>query len=179
MKTLENMKKLLGLIFFTFVLYSFSNPFLNNCKDLKGNILDSLSGDFNHNSKIDKILILKRNENLIFQIYEDGNNTPKVNSNKTLYRIGDINCSEKTDFVFLSFENNIITIMQEFGSASPDGFCSAYITNAHNEYVIDSISIDRKRWGTEKVTLERKSKKINKKIEKTNLVKEFNTLFEN
>ncbi len=69
--------------------------------------------------------------------------------------------------------------MQEFGSTSPDGFCSAYITNAQNEYVIDSISIDRKRWGTEKVTLERKSKKISKPIQKTNLLKEFNKLFKN
>ena len=173
------MTKLLGLLFFTFLLYSFSIPYLDNCKELQDNIIDSLSGDFNHNSKIDKILVLKRNENLIFQIYEDGNKTPKVNSNKTLYRIGDINGSEKTDFVFLSFENNIITVMQEFGSTSPDGFCSAYITNAQNEYVIDSISIDRKRWGTEKVTLERKSKKISKPIQKTNLVKEFNKLFKN
>lgn len=173
------MKKLLGLLFFTFLLYSFSNPYLNNCKGLQDNILDSLCGDFNHNSKMDKILILKKNENLIFQIYEDGNKIPKVNSNRTLYRIGDINGSEKTDFVFLSFENNIITIMQEFGSARPDGFCSAYISNANDEYIIDSISIDRKKWGTEELTLERKSKKISKQIRKTNLVKEFNKLFKN
>jgi len=174
------MKSIFRLIIFVILFCSFNKATYTNIKkqEIESSkiYVDSLIGDFNHNIKNDKILILKNNDNLIFQLYEDGSKIPKINSKKIIYKIGDLTALG-TEFLSLSFEKNIIMINQEFGSMRPDGWCETYITNKKSNYIVDSISISRKKWGDERVTLDRKSKNLNQSIEKVNLIKEFNMLF--
>jgi hypothetical protein len=174
------MKKLSTIIITLFIALSWSKSISTDYKIPKTTksekFVDSLVEDFNGNGKKDRILIAQKKEKLKLLLYIDGNKSPKIISKKILFNVGDLG-SSGTESITLSFEKKVITISQEFGSARPDGFCNVYISSAENIFLIDSISIWRKKWEEERATMTVKSKIIHKPIEKVNAVKEFKTLW--
>lgn len=77
------------------------------------------------------------------------------------------------DFITISYDNNLLTIIQEYGSQNPDGWLIAYVSFKNKHFVVDSISNQYKSREDEIIT---ETIKIEKEINKINLINEFNNL---
>lgn len=115
------MKNLLfrNLVLLMFFIFIFCKSFTNNSKSYvkftnknfnNYEIIDSIIGDFNFDSKSDIIRILKNKDQKVrFELYENGNKKALISSEKLIFNYGYLKPYE-LDFITLSFENKTILI---------------------------------------------------------------------
>lgn len=151
---------------------------LKNNELVESNYVDSLIGDFNSDNINDIVRIERlKDSTLLFKLYENNDKNPKITSNKILYKIGDLT-SSNIEYITLSMQGRSIVISQEYGVVRPDGWFLTYINYKDGEFIVDSISNNFKYWkqSNDSIVIKTKSKRINKKISKVNLIKEFDML---
>jgi hypothetical protein len=138
-------------------------------------VVDSLRIDFNDDSKIETIKILNNKDSFHFSIFSNTDSLVLLNKN-ILFSKGEL--GKESEYIYLSYNDSVLIITQEFGSARPEGWYLAYISFRDNYYVIDSIEKKSKIWNHDnrKNTLEIESQVeiINCLLEDCNLINEFN-----
>jgi hypothetical protein len=140
-------------------------------------VLHELQADLNNDGKIDLATIENHNDTIYFNIFESGQSTATISNDKVIFGPGYLvfEGMHNIDMTYNSTKKSIY-IVQEFGSVRPDGFYQSWFIYKQGTYWVDSIALNIKEYDQDPVSLLRASVILNKKLEKINLIEEFDYL---
>lgn len=172
MKNTKNNFLIFMLLLFTF--WGNSCIIIQDSNTQDYSTVDSISGDFNKDSLVETIKVLSNKNEYYFAYYNSKGDLLILNKN-IFFQKGDL--GKDSDFIYLSYNDTLLNLTQEFGSTSPNGWYIAYISHYNNELFIDSIEKRIIVWKeyqntNEEMAIESKSKIIMQPINNFNLTKE-------
>ena len=159
-------------VFVIFLFVICSNSCITNQKNTTQlyHTVDSISGDFNKDGLIETIRVLNNKNEYYLTFYNFKDSILMLNKN-IFFKKGDL--GKDSDFIYLSYNDNILTITQEFGASRPDGWYLSYFSFHNNELFIDSIAKITKLLNVnDELGIDSKTKTIIKPLNNFNLSKE-------
>ncbi|MFD1601290.1 hypothetical protein ACFSC2_00905 [Flavobacterium artemisiae] len=176
-------KKITFIILIITVLFSCQNKAkiqVDKNENIKTNKINDdikLIEDLNFDNYPDTLKIKNlENGRSILSILLSGKNTPIV-SNEIIFPIGELYSQENKNSITVSCKKKTVVLVQEYGSASPDGWYTCYINynKEAQKFYVDSITNSWKNYNAKSDIdfIKSRNKLIKKDLENFNSKLEF------